>query len=328
MAIVKRHRWVYFILFGVIFWGAMTSSRCRRETPHPYTVGLVTWVGYGPIYIAQEKHFFRDAGLDLIVRILDDPGAREAAYQADQLDFFPNTPDAFTIFFSSQQPHGKIVAALDESQGADGVVAKKEVATIADLRGKRVGFQKGITSHFLLLYLLNNAGLTGADVQQVDLSAGDAGAAFAAGRLDAAVTWEPWLTVARKSPDSRVLATSLDAPGLIVDCVLASDRAMGNNGDAVKRFMSAWFRAVEFMKTNPGESQAIIARNFKMPPAQVGEMLTTTKFLSREQSITYLQRDLSGVFNNATRLYLSNHVIRKPPQVSNVIDTTPLKAIK
>src|SRR5262245_6109826 len=96
----------------------ITADSCRRNhSPEkPFVVGLVTWIGYGPVYVAQAKRFFEDEHLDLQVKVLDGPGAREAAYQAGNLDFFPNTPDAFAIFFAEQSPAGTLIAGLDESQ--------------------------------------------------------------------------------------------------------------------------------------------------------------------------------------------------------------------
>ena len=69
---------------------------------------------------------------------------------------------------------------------------------IADLKGKNVAVNEGSVSEFYLNVLLGKAGLKESDLNTVNMTASDAGGAFVAKRVDAAVTWEPWLT--RASP--------------------------------------------------------------------------------------------------------------------------------
>ena len=302
---------------------AFFNSRAQR----PLTLGLVTWIGYAPFYIADEKGFFKDEGLHLETKVMDQPGEREAAYLAGRLDFFPNTPDAFAILFANQNPPGTFIAALDESSGADGLITKKEITTIPQLKGKTIGFQKGITSHFLLLYLLKEkGGLTGADVRQESLSAGDAGAAFMAGKLDAAVTWEPWLTRAQQSPDSHVLATTKDAPGLVVDVVLASDRVIKEKPEVAQKFMKAWYRALEYLNKHPAECQIILAKHMTVAESEVAEMLKTTNFLTENQSKDYLLKRFQGIANMASTFYMEEKVISNMPDFGsriNPVSPTP-----
>jgi len=110
------------------------------------------------------------------------------------------------------------VLALDDSHGGDGMVAKKEIKTIKDLKGKTVAAQLGGgASYFWLAYVLGQNGLKLSDLKLVDMKAGDAGSAFVAGKVDAAVTWEPWLSKARETPFGHVLLSSDRTPGIIVD---------------------------------------------------------------------------------------------------------------
>lgn len=309
---------------------------CDRQksnpTLHKHTIGIVTWVGYGPLFIAKDKGFFKAEGLDVDIKIMDGPGEREAAYLAGSLDLFPNTPDAFAIF-AAQGAKGKLVMPMDESAGADGLVAKKSIERVADLKGKKVGFQSGITSHFFLLYLLQQAGLTGKDLIQENLGAGDAGAAFAAGKLDAAVTWEPWLTKSRELPDARVLATSKDTPGLLADVLMASESMMKGHRADVLAFMSAWFKAVDYMKHHEDECAGIISRAFKLEPAEVKDMLSKDHFFTIEESKAYFGVEekagkVAEVFSLAAKLYKENGVIQAEPDPQPLIDKSLLNELK
>ena len=299
-----------------------------NKKPNPkinnLNVGIVTWIGYGPLFIGREMGFFRDRGVNLTIKVLDAPGTRVAAYSAGEIDLFPNTPDAFVILGANRKLEGKIILALDESRGADGLVVKDTITSIANLKGKNIGFQKAITSHFFLLYLLDKAGLKASDVEQTELGAGEAGAAFMAGRLDAAVTWEPWLSKAKLNRETNVLATSADTPGLLADVLLASPSALKRR-KALCAFVDGWYEAVKYAKTKPDHAASIVAKSFKLSTAEVVEMFNTVHFFSREDGLSYFtnsdeEMDIYDVINSATNLFQQASVINTRPQIGKLVD--------
>jgi sulfonate transport system substrate-binding protein len=85
------------------------------------------------------------------------------------------------------------------------VPANSPIKTVADLRGKKVAFNKGSNVHFLLVKALQNARLTYADIQPVYLAPADARAAFVQGSVDAWVIWDPYLAAAERQANARVL---------------------------------------------------------------------------------------------------------------------------
>ena len=85
------------------------------------------------------------------------------------------------------------------------------IRSVADLKGKRVAYNKGSNVHYFLVKLLEKNGLKYSDVQSVFLSPPDARAAFEKGAVDAWVIWEPFLSAGQKALDARVLA---DATGI------------------------------------------------------------------------------------------------------------------
>lgn len=78
--------------------------------------------------------------------------------------------------------------------------------SIADLKGKRIAFQKGSGSHFLLASALQKTGLKFSDITPVYLSPSDARAAFVSGGIDAWVVWDPYFASAQKAYQVRVLS--------------------------------------------------------------------------------------------------------------------------
>ena len=79
------------------------------------------------------------------------------------------------------------------------------------------------------MYLLKKNSMSVDDVQIIDTESGAAGAAFVSGKVDAAVTFEPWLSKAKERKDGKVLISSADAPGVIVDTVSVNETYLKNN---------------------------------------------------------------------------------------------------
>ncbi|MGF6241525.1 sulfonate transport system substrate-binding protein [Paraburkholderia phenazinium] len=100
------------------------------------------------------------------------------------------------------------VGAEPEGRHTEAVIVKpgSSLNTIADLKGKRVALQKGSSSNFLLLEVLQKAGLRYEDIRPVYLAPADARAAFENGDVDAWVIWDPYYAAAQQTLKARTLA--------------------------------------------------------------------------------------------------------------------------
>jgi sulfonate transport system substrate-binding protein len=81
------------------------------------------------------------------------------------------------------------------------------IRTLADLKGKRIGFQKGSSSHYLVVRAVEKAGLQWSDITPLYLTPSDARAAFEKGALDAWGIWDPYYAAAEIDGRARVLST-------------------------------------------------------------------------------------------------------------------------
>jgi len=86
------------------------------------------------------------------------------------------------------------------------------ITTVADLKGKKIAFNKGSNVQYFLVKLLEKYGLKYGDVQAIYLPPPDARAAFQKGAVDAWVIWDPFLASAQKTLDAQILA---DAAGIV-----------------------------------------------------------------------------------------------------------------
>ena len=105
-----------------------------------------------------------------------------------------------------------------------------------------------------LAYLLQQHGMSFKDVSLTDLQPPDAAAAFIAGQFDVAVTYEPYLSNIRKDPNGKILVTSADTPGVIIDTLAFQPDYVAAHPDVVKGVVDSWFEALDYIKANPAEA--------------------------------------------------------------------------
>ena len=143
------------------------------------------------------------------------------------------TGDAPPIFGQSSGAAIVYVAALPANGDGEAIVAKTEsgIASVADLRGKKIAVARGTSAHNLLIAALEANGLTFADVTPEYLPPADAAAAFASDAVDAWSIWDPFLAIAETQHSPNVLVR---APEVIsVNTYFLANRDFTTDNEAV-----------------------------------------------------------------------------------------------
>ena len=117
---------------------------------------------------------------------------------------FAQAAGAPLVYAGATVPRPKLEAVI--------VPKGSPIRTVADLRGRRVAYNKGSNVQYFLVKLLERHGLKYADVQSVFLPPPDARAAFERGSVDAWIIWDPFLAAAQRTLDAQLLA---DATGVV-----------------------------------------------------------------------------------------------------------------
>ncbi|HWZ89927.1 MAG TPA: ABC transporter substrate-binding protein [Polyangiaceae bacterium] len=248
----------------------------KPAAPITLTVGHDLWVGYSGVFIATELGFFKDAGLDVKLKPFSNPGDTLPALVSGQLDIGLTTLQNLAVLNGNSETDVVAVGLVDSSNGADAVVAKKQYASLKDLKGKTVALTLGEVNHFLFLVGLKQNGLDASSFKITSMSADDAGAAFVAGKVDAAVTWEPWVTKASKA-GGHTIFSSASVPDTIMDSVAVRRSHLKEQGPAYLSFLKAIDRGVAMIKSDPEKSATIIGKYLSAPAEDVKGMLAGDK---------------------------------------------------
>jgi NitT/TauT family transport system substrate-binding protein len=180
----------------------------------------------------------------------------------------------FTVLYEvlrSSIPGVKVTLATDYSAGAEGLVVVPEITTPGDLKGKRIGIQGGGSgSEYVITSFLRKHGMVPSDLVLVDL-APEHILLEMPDNVQGGYTWDPYLSEAR-TRSYKILFSTAEVPGLIVDVVAFRGEAVQNRREDVRGFHAAWFEALDFWASRPAEAAELISRRIGVtvqpgPPA-------------------------------------------------------------
>ena len=303
--------------------GKEGESTASGKSGEPLKVTLPTWTGYGPLFLAKEKGFFEKNGVDVELSIIEGLGERKAALAGGKIDGMATALDVQVTLAGADIPV-QVVWLLDDSYGGDGILVKNDINDVKDLKGKQVAFEVGSTSQMLALTALEQGGLTEDDITVVQMSAGDAGAAFAAGKVDAAVTWEPWLTKGAEA-NGKVLLTTKDLPGIILDTVAFKEDVIKDRPEDIKAFVKAMGEAMDYWKENEKEANEIMAKGLNIDVKEFEATVTGLKFFTKEDNAKLFgtESEKGSIYQsaeNAIQFYKDQDMLEKDLKADDVVN--------
>ncbi len=251
-----------FLITACLLYSCDTSAPTEFKRP-PLKVEFASFVGGYSGIIAQEKGFFKAQGVDVELIYKRYVQLEIANFSAGKYDGMILTLGSF-INLSATNPDIRSVAVIDESTGADVVVAQSQIKTVADLKGKKVGANIGGFSELFVTEMLKRANLTSDDVNLVKLEALEIPKRLKNNIIQAGHTWEPHLSEAIKL-GGHILFTSKQTPGLILDMIVFRGETIRDRPEDIRRFVRAWLQATTYWKANVQEGNAIVSKALKIP---------------------------------------------------------------
>jgi NitT/TauT family transport system substrate-binding protein len=235
-------------------------------------IGIDSWIGNSAAVVARDKGLFTKEDLAVEIVPFSGPAGTLKPLIAGQLDVAFATLHNVALMAGRGQENLVAIYLLDTSNGADAVVSVKEIDSTAQLKGRTVAVTTDSANHMLLLAALAQGNLPPEDVQLVNLSAADAGAALLAGNVDAAVTSEPWIARVR-SNGGNVLFTSANTPNLMLNAVIVTKDTLKNKGPMLAKLLRGIDAGNKLIAARPAEARPVIAKWLKVKPAEVDAML-------------------------------------------------------
>jgi NitT/TauT family transport system substrate-binding protein len=295
-------------------------------------VAWVLWGGWYPIVIAQQQGLFEKHGVQVepvFYQIYSDVPSDFASGKVDGGLFalFDLLPLESHQQSTSAETLDRIVMITDSSEGADAVLGGPGIASVADLKGHRLGVKIGSYAEVMIAQMLATNGLTSGDVQLVNVEPEHALNALASGSVDAVHSYEPYVsqTVAK---GYRIIFSSADTPGLIPNVLAFRSGVLRDRPDDVRAFIAAWFEAQAYWLANPEAGNALIATATGQKPEDVS--LQGIKIRSLADNLKAFQpgQDSNSIYYNAQlnlNFLIQSGAVSSAPDVNKLLDPSFLK---
>jgi NitT/TauT family transport system substrate-binding protein len=228
-------------------------------------IGTIVFPGYEPLFVAREAGLLDERRVRL-VEMRSGTGTQHAL-GVRHLEGAALTLDE-VLAARAEGLDLRVVAVLDQSAGADAVLARPPLRAPRDLAGRRVGVEAGAVGGVMLDALLQAAGLGAKDVVQVPITQAAALQLWDERRLDAVVTAEPWAGALEQRGAVRVF-DSAAIPGRIVDVLAVRADRLDVQPEEVRLLVAAHFEGLRLMRADAARSAEVMAARLRVPAAEV-----------------------------------------------------------
>lgn len=295
------------------------SAGIAQAADTPVAIGISGWTGFAPLTLADKAGIFKKNGLDVTLKMVPQQ-SRHLAIASGSLQCAATTVETYLTWNAAGVPIKQIVQ-LDKSYGADGIAVRQGISKISDLKGKTVSVDApGTSSYFLLAWILDKNGMSVKDVKLATLGPDAAAHAFIAGQNDAAVTYEPYLSTIRQSPDKgKILATTLQYP-MVMDTLGCTPAFLDKNPKAAQALVNSYFEALAMIKKDPDKSNEIMGAAVKETDKQFAEESSYLRWQDLDQNKKFFGGEITSFSKEAATLLTQMKILRKTPDISTLFD--------
>lgn len=270
---------------------------------NPLKVSLVEFTGYAPALVAnggalatKPGSIYDQAGLSVEFLIQNDVPQLATGFGSNTFQCAWRTVD----FWSQEQPglraggfDGRMVMVVDNSRGADMLIAWPGIDKVEDLLGKKVALLQFTPSHWMIDYAIDNSSLLAPqkkavrnDLVFVSAEEGTPGvrAMFESKSVHAAVLWDPDASLALRQPGAHVVFDTTTASNLVYDGIVCDKRLVDAQPDVVQKLVTGWMQGVEAAKK---DKKAAVAALTATEP--------TFKELAQKEGDAFIEKLFAGI---------------------------------
>jgi NitT/TauT family transport system substrate-binding protein len=314
-------RLIGLALVALLFTVACSAQKdANAPEPSALVAGVNPWPGYAGHYVAMKKEFFKQEGVNVQEAFFQSATEGITAFLANKLDLaWVTSGDAIQII--AKDPTAKIFYLVDYSNGSDGIMGR-DIKDPKDLKGKTIGRENLLFEEVLLRAYLAKGGLTAKDITIKDMTAADAATAFASKKVDAAVSYEPWLTKAAKQGGGKVIFSTKNT-NLISDVLITRQKAIETRKKELQGYLKAVDKAVKLVNAGDAEAIKIVGDKLGAKPDEAKEQIAgvTIFDLAGNKSIGF---NLSNANNMMKNLELTAKTAVETKLMPKLLETKSL----
>lgn len=290
----------------------LLSSCGNKETVAALRIASSPWLGYEPLYLARDLGYLKEG-----VSVLELPSADVSleSFRNHYADMATLRLDE-ALELMSNGTKLRILFVMDSSNGADAVMARPGIRTLADLKGRRVAVENYPLGAYMLNRTLGAAGLKPKDIQAVPAPESRHLEMYNEGRADVFITLEPFKSqLAVKGAHS--IYDSSQIPNEIFDVMVVHEDVFQARRKEVCEIVRQWYRTLSYMKQVPAVANSSIARRLGVSTEEYQSMSNGITIPAREENLRMLGGKLPAIMTAAGKM---NEVMLKEGLLKRSVD--------
>lgn len=317
----KRVLWGVFLVVVVVFaiWGYKTSTSDNSSSSDSLQTVTIGYQAGDPISIAKArgelKKKMKAKGYKVVFKEFQNGAAEMQAMKSGSIDYarVGDTPPITSI---AQGTKITLVAAGSSKANSSGLLVGKNsgINSLSDLKGKTIAYTSNTSSQYMILKVLQKAGLSTSDVTLKDMSQADAGVAFAKGKIDAWANWDPYTAQAQVKYDAKMLINGATLDVNNRDFLISGSYA--NQHKTVSKLLVKYLgQDMTWANNHKSQLVTMMAKELSLSKTIVKKMVdrrsyslgsVTTTELKEEQSIADLFYD-EGITKKQVTIKVNNN---------------------
>lgn len=251
-------------------------------------VRLATGVdaSYTAVYVAAEKGYFKDRGVNVQYSTLEGGPAMAQAVIAGQADMATQS-DATTTTMMGTDPALRALLDFQHSDTYIKVVWGPKVKDPSDI--KKLAILPGLMKLATVRYLESK----GIDADKVTLSTAtppDIPVMLKRGDVDATVIYEPWATRSAEESGGKIVGSIGDFGVSYSQWLITDEEWLKGHKDEAAKVAAALDDANKFIREHPEEAQKIVQKAVKIPTDQTAQIMKDLVFETRDLDESTVKR--------------------------------------
>ncbi|MBN1691180.1 MAG: ABC transporter substrate-binding protein [Dehalococcoidia bacterium] len=272
-----------FVLVSLLFAPGSGLWGCAPAAPSSIRIGyLLGDLHHLPFFVAQDKGFFTDEGLDIeVVGPFEAGPAEMDALAAGQIDM-GYVGMAPAVMAAARKIPLSIVSGVNLE--GSGLVTHTDISSVPQLKSKKIATPAPGSIQYVMFGMLlsaNNLSFNDIELFPGTVKPPDMPQSLQTGRIDGYFVWEPFVAKSVVGGYGKVLVESKDIwPGHPCCVIVAGGDFVRSRDGAVASVIRAHLRAIDYIEANPAEAKAIAGKWTRLDPDVIDNAFQRVKYTS------------------------------------------------
>ena len=312
----------------------MLCMRCVTNTVKIFDKSIVDANGG---LTTQPGSIYDELGINVNISIINDATQSSNSLISGDIDAAGYTINRVSFLSKKFQDAGLDVIfpyVTNFSNGGDGIIANSKINNVNDLVGAKIGVPQFSESHAMVVWFVQNSNLSAEQKEQIIdnliffATSDETAKAFFAGELDAAATWEPYLSQAQSMSDAHIFFSTASSKSLIMSGVLFNKDWAEANPEVVQKFIQGTLMAGELYETDMETVKKVMPMFATATDQDILDQCASAKLTTWADNDEILGNEAKTIYNAMCDVWTSLGESVVPDMVDTLFDKSYNDAIK